>query len=156
MWILASFNHTCSALLRGARHYSFIGQRTFGAQNPGDTETRQPEPLGEPVNDQDIILIYVFHILGRGDSGAVAVTEIIVARIELITNEGSATTANVLNLRKLGVADDSSSRIPWVRGQNDRRASRNLLGNFDRVNVVSVIFGKGDRDGSKLGDRGRG
>ena len=50
----------------------------FGPNNPRNTPAGKAEPLGETVNDEDIIFVYVFDIVGRGDDGAIAISGVVV------------------------------------------------------------------------------
>lgn len=50
----------------------------FGPNNPRNTPAGKAEPLSETVNDEDIIFVYVFDIVGRGDDGAIAIGSVVV------------------------------------------------------------------------------
>jgi len=50
----------------------------FGSNNPRNTPAGKAEPLGETVNDEDVIFVYVFDVVGRGDDGAIAIGGVVV------------------------------------------------------------------------------
>lgn len=125
-------------------------RRTLGAKDPGDTPSRQAEALGEPINDEDIILVDILHVLGGGNGSAVAVARVVVAGVELVADEGGAATADVLDLGQLRVRDDPAGRVARVGGQDDGGAAGNLLRDLVGVNVVAILLGQGHGNGSEL------
>lgn len=126
------------------------GDVLLGTQNPGDSPAGETESLGKTVNDKDVILVDILDVLGSRDGGAVAVARVVVARVELIADEGGPATANVLDLGQLGVLHNTTGRVARVRGQDDGCTTSNLLGNLVRMDMVSVFFGQRNGDGSKL------
>lgn len=126
------------------------GSLTFRSQNPGNTPSRKPEALSQAINDQNIVLIDVFNVLGGRDGAAITVARVVVAGVELIADEGGPTTADVLDLGQLGVRNHSSRGIARVRRQDDGGAALDLLLNLRGVNVIAILLRQGDRDGGKL------
>lgn len=126
------------------------GRRTFGAQNPRNAPSRQPKPLSQAVNNQDIVFVHILDILGRRDGRSVAVAGVIVARVELVANEGGAAAANILDFGQLWIADDTAGRVAWVGGEDDGRAAGYFLGDLGRMDVVAVLLAKRDGDGGEL------
>ena len=51
----------------------------FGPNNPCNTPAGKAEPLGKTVNNEDVIFIYVFNVVGRRDDGAIAIGGVVVA-----------------------------------------------------------------------------
>jgi hypothetical protein len=123
---------------------------TLGAKYPGDTPARQAEALGEPINDEHVILVDILHVLGGGNGSAVAVARVVVARVELVADEGGAATADVLDLGQLRIRDDPAGRVARVRGQDDGSTAGNLLGDLVGVDVVAILLGQRHGNGSKL------
>ena len=122
----------------------------LGPQDPGHAPPGQPEALGQPVDDEHVVLVDVHDVLGRADGRAVAVGRVVVARVELVADEGGAAAADVLDLGQLRVLDDPAGRVARVGGQNDTRASSDFLGDLVRVDVVTVLLVQGNWDGSEL------
>lgn len=56
------------------------------SQNPGNTPSREAEPLGQSVDDEHVVLVYILDVLGGRDSGAVAVAGVVVAGVELVAD----------------------------------------------------------------------
>lgn len=50
----------------------------FRSNNPRNTPAGKAEPLGETVNDEDVIFVYVFDVVSRGDDGAIAIGGVVV------------------------------------------------------------------------------
>lgn len=113
---------------------------TLGANDPCDSPSGKSETLGETINDQNIILIDILNVLGRGDGGAVAVAGVVVARVELVADEGGTATADVLDLGQLRVGNDTAGGVSGVGGEDDRGTTGNFLGNLVGVDVISVLF----------------
>ena len=141
----------------------------LGAQDPGDTPAGQAEALGEAVDDEDVVLVDVHDIFlpslsviafvirssftqtyGSADGSAIAVTRVVVTRVELVTDEGGTVTAEVLDLGQLWVGDDSAGGIAWVRRKDHTSASGNLLADLFGVDVVPIVFAQGNRNGGEL------
>lgn len=123
---------------------------TLGTNDPRNTPSGKTESLGETVNDENIVLVDILDVLGGRDGGTIAVAGVIVAGVELVANEGGTITANVLDLGKLGVGNDTAGRVARVGGQDDRSTSGNFLGDLIGMDVIAVAFGERDGDGSKL------
>lgn len=124
--------------------------KLLGAQDPGDTPARETEALGQAVDDQDIVLVDIDNVLGRADGSAVAVASVVVARVELVADQGGVVAANVLDLSQLGVGDNTASGVAGVRGKDDTGTAGNLVGDLVGVDVVAVLLLQGNRDGSEL------
>ena len=86
----------------------------------------------------------------RADGGAVAVARVVVARVELVADQGGALAADVLDLGQLRVLDDEAGRVARIRGDDDAGAAGDFLSDLVRVDVVAVLFRERDRNGSKL------
>lgn len=123
---------------------------TLGAQDPGNSPSGKSEALGKTVNDEDIILIDVLDVFGGRDGGTITVAGVVVTRVELVADEGGTTTADVLNLGKLGVGNDTAGRVARVRGQDDRGTSGDFLSDLIGVDMISILLRQRDRDGSEL------
>ena len=144
---------TNSNILVSASVVYFVSRnlRTLWPKDPGNAPSRQTETLGKAVNNQDVVLIHVFHILSRGNRSSVTVAGVVVSGIELVTYKGGAAATNVLNLGQLRVGNDTPGRIARVRGQDDRGATGDFLGNLVGVDMVAIFLGQRDRNSSKLG-----
>jgi hypothetical protein len=84
--------------------------------DPRYTETGKTESLGEAIDEQHIVFIYVLDVGGGADSGPVAVGCVVVASVEFIHDECCSVSADVLDLSKLGIGNDLSSGISWIGG----------------------------------------
>lgn len=122
----------------------------LGAEDPRDAPAGEAEALGEAVDNEDVVFVDVDDVLRGADGGAVAVAGVVVARVELVRDEGGALAADVLDLGQLGVGDDAAGGVPRVGGEDDAGAAGDFLGNLFGVDVVAVFFGQGDRDGGEL------
>ena len=78
-------------------------------------------------------------------------TGVVVPRVELVADEGGATSADILDLGQLRVRDDASGRVSRVRCQNDRGSAGDFLGDLVRVNMVAILIGERDGDRGELG-----
>lgn len=87
---------------------------TFGAEDPSDSPTGQPEPFREPIDNQNIVLVDVFNIFGGGDGRAVTVAGVIVPGVELVADQGGAAAAYGLDLGEFWIADHTSSRVAGI------------------------------------------
>lgn len=85
-----------------------------------------------------------------GDGLAIAVRRVVVARVELVADEGRAAAADVLDLGQLRVLDHTTRGVARIRSQDDTGATSDLLRNLVRVNVVVILFGERDGDRSEL------
>lgn len=94
-------------------------KHTLGSDNPSNSPTGKSETLSKTVDDQNVVLVDILDVLSGGDGGTIAVAGVVVSGVEFVANESGATTANVLDLGKLRVGNDSAGRVSWVRGQND-------------------------------------
>lgn len=90
------------------------GVRYFWANNPSNSPTRKSEALGKTINDQHIVLIDIIDILRRRNGRAVTVGRVVVTAVELVHDQRSSITADILDLRKLGVLDDFTGRVSRV------------------------------------------
>lgn len=111
---------------------------TLGAKDPCDSPSWQPEALGQTVNNEHIVLIDILNILSSGYGGAVAVAGVVVAGVELVADEGGASTADVLDLGELRVGYDAASRVAWVGGEDDGGSAGNLLRDLIGGDCVSI------------------
>lgn len=93
--------------------------KLLGSQDPRDTPARKAEALSKAIDDEDIILIYVLDILGGRNGRTVTTTRVVVTRIELVADERSAATADILDLSQLWVGHDSARGVSRIRSQND-------------------------------------
>ena len=87
---------------------------------------------------------------GGADGGTIAVAGVVVARVELVHDERGALPADVLDLGKLGVGNDTPGWVPGVGSQDNAGAAGDFLGDLFGVDVVAVFLGQGDRDGGEL------
>jgi hypothetical protein len=108
--------------------------------NPGDSPSGKSETLGQTINDEHIVLIYILDVLGGGDSGAVTVRRVVISTIELIHDQSGSVTTDVLNLSKFRVLYDFSRGVTWVRCQDDGGTARDFIGDLVWVDVVSVFL----------------
>lgn len=122
----------------------------LGAEDPRDSPAWEAEALGQAVDDEDVVLVDVDDVFGGADGGAVAVAGVVVARVELVRDEGGALPADVLDLGQLGVGDDAAGGVPRVGGEDDAGAAGDFLGDLLGVDVVAVLLGQGDGDGGEL------
>lgn len=123
---------------------------TLGTNDPCNAPSGKSEALGETVNDQDIILIDILNVLSSRDGGTVAVAGVVVARVELVADEGGTTTADVLDLGQLRVGDNTTSGVSGVGSEDDRGTTGNFLGNLVGVDVISILFRERDGNGREL------
>lgn len=86
----------------------------LGSKDPRNSPSWQTESLSKAVNDENVILIDILDVVSGGDDRAVTITSIVVTRVELITDERCTSTADVLDLSKLRVGDDATSRVAGV------------------------------------------
>jgi len=122
----------------------------FWSHNPRDSPSWKSEPLGETIDDQDIVLVNVVDVLRGTDRGAVAVGSIVVSTVELIHDQRSSITADVLNLGEFGVLDYFSGGIAGVGGEDDGGSSGDFFGDLVRMNMVSIFFTERRWDSRKL------
>lgn len=87
---------------------------TLGSENPRNPPPWQSESLGKTIDNQDIVLIDILHVLGGRNSSPVAVARVVVARVKLIADQSGAAAANVLDLGQLGVGNDPAGRVSWI------------------------------------------
>lgn len=122
----------------------------FRTDDPCDAPSRQSEPLRQTVQEQDVIVVHVFDVIGRTHGRSVTVARVVVATIELIHDERCSITTNVLNLGQLGILDDMTRRVARVGRQDDRRASGDFFGDFIGMDMIPIRLGQRRRDGRKL------
>jgi len=77
----------------------------LGADDPCYTPAGEAEALGESIDDEYVVLVYVFDVVGGRDDGAVAVGGVVVSAVELVHDQGCAVAADVLDLCEFGVGD---------------------------------------------------
>lgn len=123
---------------------------TLGTQDPGNSPSGKSEALSETIDDENIVLVDVLNVLGSRDGGTITVAGVVVTRVELVADEGGTVTANVLNLGKLGVGNNTASRVTRVGGQDDRGTTGNFLSDLIGVDMISILFRQRDRDRSEL------
>jgi hypothetical protein len=123
---------------------------TLGTQDPGNSPSGKSEALGETIDDENIVLVDILNVLGSRDGGTITVAGVVVTRVELVADEGGTATANVLNLGKLGVGNDTAGRVARVGGQDDRGTTGNFLSDLIGVDMISILLRQRDRDGSEL------
>ena len=128
------------------------GVHTLGTNDPSNSPARESEALSETINNKNIILINILNILRRRDGSTITVASVVVARVELITDESSTTTANVLNLRQLRVSNHPTSRVTRVRRQDDRGTTSDFLSNLVRMDMVAILLVERHRNGSKVSE----
>ncbi len=92
-----------------------VNLTNLGANNPRNSPARQPEPLGESINEQNVILINILDILRCADSSTITVRGVVVSSIELIHDQGCSISADILDLRQLGILNNFSSGITRIR-----------------------------------------
>lgn len=92
---------------------------TLRSKDPGDSPSWQAEALGKTINDKNIVLVDIVNVLCCRYRAAVAVAGVVVSRVELIGDESTSVSAQVLNLCKFGVLDNTSCRVARVRGENN-------------------------------------
>lgn len=134
----------------------------LGAHDPSNTPAWQTEALGETVDNEDVVLVDVLHIVLSREAvsafctssilfstlytyscrncRAITVGGVVVAAVELVADEGCATTANILDLSQLWVLDHTTRRVTGIGGQNHTGASCNFLGDLVRVDVVTIVL----------------
>lgn len=93
------------------------------------------------------ILIDIDNVGGTADCRAITVSGVIVTTVEFIQNERCAISADVLDLGKLVIRDEVSSRVTGVRRQEDRSSTSNLLRDLVGMDMVVVFFG--ERNGNR-------
>jgi hypothetical protein len=72
----------------------------LGAEDPCYAPSWEAESLRETIEDEYVVLVDVFDVVGRRDDGTVAVGCVVVSAVEFVHNQRRAVTADVLNLRK--------------------------------------------------------
>jgi len=77
----------------------------LGADDPCYTPSREAEALGQTVDDEDVVLVYVFDVVGGRDDGAIAIGGVVVSAVEFVHDQGCAVSADVLDLCEFGVGD---------------------------------------------------
>jgi hypothetical protein len=90
----------------------------LGTNDPSYSPSWKSEALGKTIDDQNIIFIHILDVLCCTDGRAVAIGSVVISTVELIHDQSRAVTADILDLRKLGVLDYLSSRVTGVRGQD--------------------------------------
>lgn len=135
----------------GETRYRYLRlDKLLGSQDPRDTPAGKAEALGETVDDEHVVLVYVLDVLGGRDGCPVTAARVVVARVELVADERSSRTAEVLDLGQLRVGHDAARRVSRVGRQNDGSTSRNLPCDDVWVNVVAIFLRERCRDSSKL------
>jgi len=112
----------------------------LGSYDPSDSPTWETEPLGEAIDDKNVVFVDIFDVLCRADSSPVAVAGVVVTTIELIHNKRRSISADILDLRKLWILHHLPSGIARVGSQDDRGTTCDFLGNLVRVDMVSILL----------------
>lgn len=95
-------------------------------------------------------MVDVHHVGSTTDSRSITVSGVVVAAIELIQDQRSAISANVLNLRQLFIGHKMSGGIAGVGREEHRRATSDFLGDLVGVNVIVIFLGQGHGNRSDL------
>lgn len=69
--------------------------------------------------------------------------------IKFIHDQSSTIATDILDLSQFRIGDDLASRVSWIRGKNDARASRDFVCDLLRVDVILVGLGQGHGNGSE-------
>ncbi len=84
------------------------------------------------------------------DRGTVAVAGVVVARVELVADQGGTVAADILDLGQLGVGNNTTSRVSGVGGDNHSSTTGDLLGDLVGVDMVTILLRERDGDSGKL------
>lgn len=126
------------------------GNETYeclGANKPCNPPPWKSKALGEAVDDDNIVFIDIFDILGGTDDGTVTFVQIVIATVELIHDQGGTVAAKILNLRELRVGYDLARGVTWVRSEDDAGSTGDFFGNLVWVDVPSILSRERDWDG---------
>lgn len=96
------------------------------------------------------ILVDINDVLGTTDGGTIAVSGVVVSTVELVQNQSSTVTADVLDISQLVLGNEVAGRVTRVGGQKHLSTPGNLLGDLVRVDVVVVLLRQRDGDRSDL------
>lgn len=89
-------------------------------------------------------------MLGTTDSGTVAVSGVVVSTVELVQNQSSTVTADILDIGELVLGDKVAGRVTGVGGQEHLSTTGDLLGDLVGVDVVVILLRQRDGDRSDL------
>ena len=122
--------------------------------DPRDAPSGQAETLGHAVDKQDVVFVHVLDVGGRARSSAVTVAAVVVARVELVEDDGGAVAADVLDQGHFVVFEGVAGWVAGIRGEDDGGAAGELFGDFVGVDVVAVFAGERGGDGDEVLEQG--
>jgi hypothetical protein len=127
----------------------------LGTQDPGDAPAREAEALGKAVDNEHVVRVDIFDVVGGRDHSAIAVGRVVVAAVELIHDKSCAVAADVLNLGELRVGDHLTGGVTRVRSQDDGGTASNLGCDEVGRHVVFVVLSEGNGDGGDVTEEGQ-
>lgn len=117
-------------------------------------DKRQAKTLREAIDDDNVVIIYVMHVLcGRYDL-PIAARRVVVATIELIHDEGPTIAAHVLDVLELRVADDLACRVTWIACQQNPSTTCCLFPDQALVDMPAVVLGQWNWDWCETAEQG--
>ncbi len=124
--------------------------KIFRPNDPCDTPPWQTKAFCEPVYNDHIVVIHILDIIGGGHSSTVTIGGVVVAAVELIHDQSSSITADVLNLGELRVLHDLACWVTRVRSQDDRHAAGDLISDLIRMDMITIFLREWRRNGREL------
>lgn len=100
----------------------------LGTNHPGDAPSGEAEPFRQAIDEQNVIFVHVFDVVGGADGSPVASGGVVVTAVELVHDQGGPATTDILDFGQFGVADHLTGRIARVRGQNDAGSAYDASG----------------------------
>lgn len=158
---LLRFEHGDSGLLEGyvgatvevaARRAQRLDE-VLGPDNPSNTPTGQSEPLGQAVHDDHVVEIDVDDIGGGRNGGSVTIRAVVVSGIKFVEYQSGSITTDILNQCEFVGMQGVTGGIARIRGQNHRRATRQLFGDLVDVDVIAIGGGQWRGDGYEVAEQ---
>jgi hypothetical protein len=122
----------------------------LGTKDPRNTPSGKTETLREAVDDEHVVLVDIFDVVGGGNNGAVAVGCVVVSAVEFVHDQRSAVTADILDLCEFGVRHHLSRRVTRVGCKDNRSTTSDFLRNLVRRHMILVRLSEGNRDSSDV------
>ena len=85
------------------------------------------------------VMVNILDICCTANCRAITTRCVVISTIELVQNQRSTISTDILNASKLGMWHDVAGRVSGIRGENNRGTSDDLFCNFIRMNMIMVI-----------------